>query len=219
MASKHLYLVAKAIYSEKTGEELNDITTSRIHEVCGLSRQTIVNWRASDVAVRKSKLDRFCLATGVSRELAESVIDLPWDVDVNEKEFCTAIKNRNILYIKKLGFSLNFLPSQLIAAIEELSPNHLVKKLWEYRNKGDDFLSPVNRFTFFVGAARIIYQDLIDWIEADPKDVKISIDYLTSIMDNLEVPVQDRGMFLMRQEEENQGIKKSLKEIRVKAAS
>lgn len=220
MASKHLYFVAKVLYAEKTGGELNDVAMSRIHEVCGLSRQTVVNWKASNVMPQKNKIDRFCLATGVSKELIETVMSLPWDIDVNEKDFCSAIKDRDIHYIKRLGFSPNFLPSQLISAIEDLSPDHLVKKLWEYRNKGDDFLSPADRFIFFAGSARIIYQDLINWIESKPKDVKISIDYLTSIMDNLEIPVEDRGWFFMRPEQDgrNRGTVNSLKEIRVQAS-
>jgi hypothetical protein len=57
MASKHLYFVAKVLYSQKTGEELDDISKSRIHEVCGLSRQTIVNWKASNIVPQKSRID------------------------------------------------------------------------------------------------------------------------------------------------------------------
>jgi hypothetical protein len=149
----------------------------------------------------------------------EAVLSLPWDIEVNEKDFCAAIINRDIHYIRRLGFSPNFLPSQLVAAIEELSPDHLVKKLWEYRNKGDDFLPPVDRFIFFAGSARILYEDLINWIESSPKDVKISIDYLTSIMDNLQIPVQDRGWFFMRPEQDgrNRGSVNSLRETRAQA--
>jgi len=62
----------------------------------------------------------------------------------------------------------------------------------------DVFLPHVDRFIFFAGSARILYKDFISWIESSPKDVKISIDYLTSIMDNLEIPVQERGLFFMR---------------------
>ncbi|MGC8605643.1 MAG: hypothetical protein ACP5VS_18415 [Desulfomonilaceae bacterium] len=220
MASKHLYFVAKVLYAEKTGEELNDIAMSRVHEVCGVSRQTVVNWKASNVAPRKSIIDRFCSTTKISRDLIDAVMSLPWDIDVNEMDFCSAIKNRDVSYIKRLGFSPNFLPTQLISQIEELSPDHLVKKLWEYRNKGDDFLPPVDRFIFFAGSARILYQDLIEWIESKPKDVKVSIDYLTSIMDNLQIPVQDRGWFFMRPERDvkNRGTVNSLKEIRVQAS-
>jgi transcriptional regulator with XRE-family HTH domain len=198
MASKHLYFVAKVLYAEKTGEELSDVTMSRIHEVCGLSRQTVVNWKISNVVPQNSKIDQLCLATGVSKEFVDAVMSLPLDIEINENDFYTAIKNRDIPYIKRLGFSPNFLPSQLIAAIEALSPDHLVKKLWAYRNKGDDYLPPVDRFIFFAGSARILYKDFISWIESSPKDVKISIDYLTSIMDNLEIPVQERGLFFMR---------------------
>jgi hypothetical protein len=220
VASKHLFFVAKVLYAEKTGEELNDVAMSRIHEVCGLSRQAVSNWKASNIAPRKSVIDRFCLATGVSRDLIDAVLSLPWDIDVNERDFCSAIKNRDVPYIKRLGFSPNFLPSQLISQIEELSPDHLVKKLWEYRNKGDDFLPSVDRFIFFAGSARILYQDLVEWIDTSPKDVKISIDYLTSIMDNLQIPVQDRGWFFMRpgQDGENKGTVNSLKEIRVQVS-
>ncbi|MFH0960919.1 MAG: hypothetical protein V1897_19720, partial [Pseudomonadota bacterium] len=149
MASKHLFLATKVLYAEKTGEELTDISMSRVHEVCGLSRQTVVNWKIGSVVPQKIKIDQFCEATGVSKELVDAVIGLPWDIEVNENDFCAAIRNRDIPYIKRLGFSPNFLPTQLIAAIEELSPNHLIKKLWEYRNKGDDFLPPIDRFIFF----------------------------------------------------------------------
>jgi hypothetical protein len=198
MASNHLYILSKHLFAEKTGEKLNGVAMTRIHEVCGVSRQTVINWGASDIVPQESTLDKFCTVTGFDRATIEAVINLPWDVTVDENNFYLAAKARDISQIKTLGMSPNFLPSQLISIIEELSPDHLVRKFWEFRNKGDDYLTPVDRFIFFAGSARILYQDLLDWIKCSPGDVKISIDYLISIMDNLQVPDSERVLFLTR---------------------
>jgi len=198
MASKHLYILSKHLFAEKTGEKLDGVARTRIHEVCGVSRQTVINWGANDIVPQEPTLNTFCNTTGFDHATIEAVINLPWDITVDESNLYLAVKEKDIPKIKTMGVALNFLPSQLIAIIEDLSPDHLVRKFWEYRNKGDDYLPSVDRFIFFVGSARILYQDLLDWLKCSPGEVKVSLDYLISIMDNLQIPDKDRVSFLTR---------------------
>lgn len=206
MASKHLYIIAKRLYSGKVGKELDGVVASRIYEACGISRQTIINWGASDVTPQRPVADKFCQAAGISKEIYEAVLGIPWDVDVNEEEFYQNVVQRNLTYLKRLAMGSTFSPTDLIAVIESLGDDHLMKRLWEYRNKGDDNLQAVDRFTFFVGTARIIHQDFLNWIAMDAEDVDISIKLLKAIMDNLQIPYEERGWVISGPSQERERV-------------